>query len=454
MPTINQLASISQVNGSAQIPVYDQNNGDARKMSVNTLLDYFQTSFAAPTVATNLYTPGAGFNITVPTPVAEQQWMLIQPAGTLATGTVTLPLNTGVPDGTEVLITSTQTITALTIALNGAAAIFGGLSTLPAGAAVRYRYYLATNSWYNIVNDFYFNPVITGTSLVLSGSATIGTTLSVTGATTLSSTLSVTGVSTLTGGAVVQGMTVGLGLAAVASNTALGFEVLKANTTGNSNVGVGYQTLLANLIGEYNFAGGFEALKANNNGVENTAVGTYALRGNTGGDYNTAVGLFALGTQISGNSNVALGYNAGAYETGSNAFYINNQDRTNTAGDKALSLLYGTFNTTAATQTLAINGTLAVSEITGTRAAATTIASAATIAPIKSITFISGVAVISTITAVAPFTTGGGTITLIPTAIFSWDILGNIALAGTAVVSRALTMTYDSGTSLWYPSYV
>jgi hypothetical protein len=153
MPTINQLASISQVNGSAQIPVYDQNNGDARKMSVNTLLDYFQTSFAAPTVATNLYTPGAGFNITVPTPVAEQQWMLIQPAGTLATGTVTLPLNTGVPDGTEVLITSTQTITAFTIALNGAAAIFGGVSTLTAGAAVRYRYYLATNSWYNITNE-------------------------------------------------------------------------------------------------------------------------------------------------------------------------------------------------------------------------------------------------------------------------------------------------------------
>jgi hypothetical protein len=360
MPTINQLASISQVNGSAQIPVYDQNNGDARKMSVNTLLDYFQTSFAAPTVATNLYTPGAGFNITVPTPVAEQQWMLIQPAGTLATGTVTLPLNTGVPDGTEVLITSTQTITAFTIALNGAAAIFGGLSTLPAGAAVRYRYYLATNSWYNIVNDFYFNPVITGTSLVLSGSASIGTTLSVTGATTLSSTLSVTGVSTLTGGAVVQGMTVGLGLAAVATNTALGFNVLEVNTTGNSNVGVGYQTLLDNLSGEYNFAGGFEALRSNNIGIENTAVGALALLANTGGDYNTAVGLAALGTQTTGNNNVALGYYSGNYETGSNAFYINNQDRTNTAGDKASSLMYGTFNATASSQTLKVNAALTV----------------------------------------------------------------------------------------------
>ena len=294
----------------------------------------------------------------------------------------------------------------------------------------------------------------TATSLAVSGLVTVGTTFGVTGATTLSSTLAVTGVSTLTGGAVVQGMTVGLGLAAVATNTAVGFDVLKANTTGNSNVGVGYRTLLANLIGEYNFAGGFEALRSNNNGVENTAVGALALLANAGGDYNTAVGLSALGTQISGNSNVALGYYSGNYETGSNAFYINNQDRTNTAGDKASSLMYGTFNTTAATQTLAINGTLAVSEITGTRAAAATIASAATIAPTKSITFISGTAAVVTITAIAPFTTGGGTITLIPTGVFTWTTAGNIALAGTAVVSRALTMTYDSTTTKWYPSYV
>ena len=153
MPQINQLASLSQVSGADQIPVYNTNNGDARKMSVNALLQYFQTTFASPTVSTNLFTPGAGFNITVPTPVADQQWMILQPAGTLATGTITLPLNTGVPDGTEVLITSTQTVTSFTLALNGAAQIFGNISTLTAGAAVRYRYYLATNSWYNITNE-------------------------------------------------------------------------------------------------------------------------------------------------------------------------------------------------------------------------------------------------------------------------------------------------------------
>lgn len=150
MPTINQLAGISQVSGGDQIPIYVPNNGDARKVSVTQLLQYFQTVFAAPTVSTNLFTPGAGFNITVPTPVSEQQWMLIQPAGTLATGTVTLPLNTGVPDGTQVLVTTTQIITAFTLALNGAAAAFGAPTTLAADAFFTMRFYQATNSWYRV----------------------------------------------------------------------------------------------------------------------------------------------------------------------------------------------------------------------------------------------------------------------------------------------------------------
>jgi hypothetical protein len=150
MPQINQLSSISQVSGANQIPVYDQNNGDARKMSVSALLQYFQTTFAAPTVATNLFTPGTGFNVSVPTPVSEQQWMIIQPAGTLASGTVTLPLNTGTPDGTEVLVTTTQQITAFTLALNGAANAYGAPSTLAAQDFFRMRFYQATNSWYRI----------------------------------------------------------------------------------------------------------------------------------------------------------------------------------------------------------------------------------------------------------------------------------------------------------------
>jgi hypothetical protein len=153
MPTINQLPLLSQVSAGDQLAVYTPNNGDARRLPVSGLLAYFQQSFASPELSVNLYVPGSGANITIPTPVSQQQWMLLQPAGPLAALTLTFPLNTGVPDGTEVLITTTQTITALTLALNGATAIYGSVATLPAGGAIRYRFYQPTNSWYAMVVD-------------------------------------------------------------------------------------------------------------------------------------------------------------------------------------------------------------------------------------------------------------------------------------------------------------
>lgn len=150
MPYINQLPLLAQVSSGDQIPVYSPNNGDARRTSIGQLLAYFQQTFASPTLATNIFTPGTGFNVAVPTPVAQQQWMLIQPAGTLASGTVTLPLNTQTPDGTEVLVTTTQIVTGFTLALNGAANAYGAPTTLAANAFFRMRFVQSTNSWYRI----------------------------------------------------------------------------------------------------------------------------------------------------------------------------------------------------------------------------------------------------------------------------------------------------------------
>ena len=97
---------------------------------------------------------------------------------------------------------------------------------------------------------------------------------------------------------------------------------------------------------------------------------------------------------------------------------------------------------------------LSLSSFSAVSAAAPTIASATTIAPTTPIAFVSGTTAVVTITAAAPISTGGGTITLIPTGAFTWTAAGNIAVLGTAVVNRALTMTYDVTTTKWYPSYV
>jgi hypothetical protein len=92
---------------------------------------------------------------------------------------------------------------------------------------------------------------------------------------------------------------------------------------------------------------------------------------------------------------------------------------------------------------------------TNAQAVGTALASAATIAPTSPIHHITGTTQITTITAPANFTVSGmgGCIVFIPDGAWTTGTTGNIALASTATVSRALTMCYDNGASKWYPSY-
>lgn len=149
MPTINQLSAVSTLSPGDLIAVYTQNNGDARKTSINNLLQYFQQSFASPEFATQYITPGTGASVPI-TNNGNNTWCLVAPAGTIADLTLTLPLNTGLADGQMVLVTSTQIITTLTIGLNGATAANGAPTTMAANAFFTLRFYTSTNSWYRV----------------------------------------------------------------------------------------------------------------------------------------------------------------------------------------------------------------------------------------------------------------------------------------------------------------
>jgi hypothetical protein len=85
----------------------------------------------------------------------------------------------------------------------------------------------------------------------------------------------------------------------------------------------------------------------------------------------------------------------------------------------------------------------------------TAIASAATIAPTSMFVHVTGTTTINTITAPTGCTTSGVgcVITLIPDGLWFTGTSGNIAIASTAVLSKALIMTYDPATAKWYPSY-
>lgn len=53
-----------------------------------------------------------------------------------------------------------------------------------------------------------------------------------------------------------------------------------------------------------------------------------------------------------------------------------------------------------------------------------------------------------------PFVGFSGTVTFFPTGAFTWTVATNIALAGTAVVGKALDFHYNPVTQKWYPSYI
>lgn len=91
------------------------------------------------------------------------------------------------------------------------------------------------------------------------------------------------------------------------------------------------------------------------------------------------------------------------------------------------------------------------SGVFATFAAGSDVASAATITPTGNVFRVSGTTTISTIN--LPFTGFVGPLVLIPTALWSTNTAGNIGLATTAVVGKALILHYNATAAKWYPSY-
>ncbi len=154
-------------------------------------------------------------------------------------------------------------------------------------------------------------------------------------------------------------------LASANDNVAVGYSAMSTNVvSGANNTGVGRQAQTSLTGGSNNTSIGALALLVNLNGSENTGIG-YGAGQAVAGSNNTMVGSRA-GTVTNGSGNVMLGYYAGHYASASsNEFYVDNQDRTDTAGDKASALMYGTFSATPASQTLRFNvGTFSVLGIT------------------------------------------------------------------------------------------
>jgi len=88
--------------------------------------------------------PLTGFSITLD----NNSVLVLEPAGTLATGTVLLPASP--LDGQRIRIISTQTQTALTITAATGDTVVGTATALVALTPVEFSYKLSSRKWYRI----------------------------------------------------------------------------------------------------------------------------------------------------------------------------------------------------------------------------------------------------------------------------------------------------------------
>lgn len=152
MPTINQLSSTSSLASGDQIPVYDASDGDARKASLSTLLSFIEANFANPDLETQTFAPtGSGFTVTA-TASTSSIWMIINPTGAFAAGTVQFPPDEDCFDGQVIVVTSSQAVTALTVDGNGAT-VAGAPSALGTNGFAQFRYQASATKWWCVAQS-------------------------------------------------------------------------------------------------------------------------------------------------------------------------------------------------------------------------------------------------------------------------------------------------------------
>ncbi|MFA6476565.1 MAG: hypothetical protein WCV68_04110, partial [Candidatus Paceibacterota bacterium] len=101
-------------------------------------------------------------------------------------------------------------------------------------------------------------------------------------------------------------------IASLGGNTYVGYQAgwsssTAATTTAIDNTALGYQSLLYNYSGQQNTAIGYASMRMNDSGNYNTAVGINSLLHNVSGERNVALGLDALHNNLTGSQDVAVG---------------------------------------------------------------------------------------------------------------------------------------------------
>jgi hypothetical protein len=151
MASINRLPTVSAVQSSDLLAAYSQTLGGDAGVTLATVLTWLQGELTTGGAHVSQYaSPSTGFSVQVaPFVQGGNVFLLLTPAATLAAGTIVLPSAATSSHGQEVLVHSTQIVTALTVNGNGAS-LSGAPTTLAAGGFFRLRFDSVLSAWYRI----------------------------------------------------------------------------------------------------------------------------------------------------------------------------------------------------------------------------------------------------------------------------------------------------------------
>jgi hypothetical protein len=138
MSAIDRLSKVTTLSDSDLVALFSSAAGSDVAATLSTLVSYLQSELTAGVgLVTQYAAPNAsGFSVAIAPPTnGASMYLLLTPVAGYAAGTIVLPSIT--QDGQEVLVSTTNAITALTIS---GGTVTGAPTTLAAGGFFRLRY--------------------------------------------------------------------------------------------------------------------------------------------------------------------------------------------------------------------------------------------------------------------------------------------------------------------------
>jgi hypothetical protein len=127
-------------------------NTNARKITLAAFVAFLETLLTLPGDKEQLFdAPSASPSTTTVEPTVDggDVWLILTPTETIADGTIALPPGGDAQDGQEVVVVSTQEITALTVSATDLN-VTGAPTTLAANGYFTMKFTASTDTWYRI----------------------------------------------------------------------------------------------------------------------------------------------------------------------------------------------------------------------------------------------------------------------------------------------------------------